>query len=199
MERVAVFGGTFDPLHIGHVRLAIGAADECELDRLIFMPNYISPFKTDKHVTPGEMRCEMIERILHYHPAFDVTRYEIERDMPSYTYETLDYFSRTLDADMSFVLGFDSVMTIETWYRGPELLQRFSFITARRPDTPSEEGFAKIREYEERYGARIYVLEIEPFDASSSDIRQRVAAGEDISALVLPETAEYIYEHNLYR
>jgi nicotinate-nucleotide adenylyltransferase len=199
MDKVALFGGTFDPLHRGHLNLALEAVSDCGLDRLLFMPNYISPFKTGKSVTPGEQRLEMLRRVVRYDPAFGVTDYELGRAEPSYTYDTLTHFKEIYGNGMHFVLGFDSILTLETWYRGPDLLTEFSFITGRRPDTDDALGFRKIEEYREKYGAKIFCVDLEPFDASSTEIRWKTAMGEDISDLVPPEIEEYIHENNLYR
>ena len=92
MNKTALFGGTFDPIHRGHINLAMEAVRECDLNQLIFLPNYISPFKRDSRVTPGEMRAEMIRRILPLNSAFSISEYELERQEPSYSYDTLSYF-----------------------------------------------------------------------------------------------------------
>ena len=102
MNRAALFGGTFDPIHRGHINLATEAVRECDLNQLIFLPNYISPFKRDSNVTPGEMRAEMIRRILPLNSAFSISEYELERQEPSYSYDTLRYFrERMPDAEIS--------------------------------------------------------------------------------------------------
>lgn len=198
-NRVALFGGTFDPIHNGHLNLALTASRECELDKLIFLPNYISPFKLDSNVTPGEMRCEMVSRILHYHPSFDVSTYEIENEGASYTYDTLDHFDDVYGQDVAFIIGFDSVLNIDTWYRGTEIISKYHLITGVRPDYDTSEGMRKIQEYREKYNAHITVLDIEPFRASSSQIRADIANGIDVSDLLPPEIEEYIRDNGLYR
>ena len=198
-KRVALFGGTFDPIHLGHLRLALAASRECELDQLIIMPNYISPFKTDRKVTPGELRCRMAETLTHYDPALTVSRYEIRRAQPSYTFDTLCHFREELGITPAFLIGFDSVMTIETWYRGPELIRSFPLITGRRPDTDDREGMEKIHFYRDIYNARISVLELEPFEASSTDIRQRIREGQPVTDLLPPEVITFIEDYGLYQ
>lgn len=197
--KVALFGGTFDPIHLGHLNLALTARRECNLDKLIFLPNYISPFKQDTKVTPGDMRCDMVARILHYDEAFCVSRYEIEREQPSYTYDTLAHFREVCGEKPAFIIGWDSLLTIDTWYRGTEIISEYTLITGRRPDYDDEAGMAKIREYEELFGAEIIVLDIEPFRASSSQIRADIANGADVSAYLPPEIEEYIQGNGLYR
>jgi len=199
-NKIAVFGGTFDPIHRGHVNLSAAAADECGLDELVFMPNYISPFKQNTEVAPGADRAEMVRGILHYHPKFRLSTYELSRSEPSYTYDTLSYFRRTMtDAEILFIIGFDSVLNIDTWYRGEEIIREFPLITGIRPNTSTEDAMAKIKEYREKYSADITVLRLKPFDASSTEIRKRLQSGSSISDLVLPETEEYIRKHGLYQ
>lgn len=198
-SKAAFFGGTFDPIHLGHLRLAIRAADELSLEQLIFMPNYISPFKQDRDVTPGEVRCEMVRTLMHYHRAFTLSRYEIERETPSYTYDTLCHFRDVLGEAPAFLIGFDSVLTIDSWYRGEELIREFPLITGRRPDTDDWEGLDKIRRYRKRYEADITVLSMEPFDASSTEIRNRIREGQDVSRLLPPEVLAFIEEYGLYK
>lgn len=200
-KRVALFGGTFDPIHRGHLNLSIAAMEYCNLTELIFLPNYISPFKQSEPVTPGTLRAEMVASILHYHPGFVLSRYELERAAPSYTFDTLNYFRRIYepDAEIAFLVGWDSIISMDTWYHGKELIQDTLLITGARPHTSESEGWRKIMEYRRQYQARITVLELEPFDASSTEIRNRVRSGEDISSLVAPEVKEYIYRHGLYQ
>ena len=197
--RYAIYGGSFDPVHIGHIALADCAVTECRLDELIFMPAYTSPFKQDKRVTRGEDRLAMLETVLDFNPAFRVSDYELRKGGPSYTIETLRHFRCMTDGELHFVLGFDSMVQVDTWYEGREILREFPLITVRRNDTDDREGFEKIISFRKEYGADITVLDMEPVDASSTGIRDKIKRGEDISGLVLPRTEDYIIEHKLYR
>ena len=197
--KYAIFGGSFDPIHRGHVRMADAAVKELSLDKLYFMPNYVSPFKLDQKVTPPDYRVEMIKRVLDYNNAFELSEYEIRREEPSYTIETLEYFTEAYGEGLHFVLGYDSVMTIDKWYRGKEILSRYPLITARRPGTSDGECSAKIEEYRYLYNTDITILELEPFEAASSDIRKMAANGEPIDRYVLPSVEEYIKLHEIYR
>ncbi|MCQ2562969.1 MAG: nicotinate (nicotinamide) nucleotide adenylyltransferase [Mogibacterium sp.] len=195
----AIYGGSFDPIHIGHVALADSAVKECGIDKLIFMPAHMSPFKQDRKTTDGMDRCGMIEKVLKYNKAFCLSRYELNKGGPSYTIETLKHWSGMLDGKLSFVLGFDSAMQVDTWFEGPEILINYHLITALRPDTDTEAGLKKIEFFRKEYGAEITVMDMEPVDASSTEIRDNVREGRSISGLVLPEVEEYIIEHQLYR
>lgn len=199
IRRYAIYGGSFDPVHIGHVSLADFAVRQCGLDELIFMPAHMSPFKQDRRVTDSKDRIAMIRTVLTYNPAFSVSDYEAARGGPSYTVETLRHFRDTGRGSLHFVCGFDSVVQLDTWYEGHEILRDYPVITARRPDTDDALGMEKIRAFRKEYGADITVLDMPPVDASSTDIREKVRRGESISGLVLPATEEYIIEHKLYR
>ncbi len=198
-KKYGIYGGSFDPIHIGHVTLADSAVRECGLDKLIFMPAFISPFKQDRKVTDGHDRCGMIEAALKVNSAFFLSRYELNKKGTSYTIETLRHWDNLLDGDMYFVLGFDSAVQVDTWYEGEEILRNFHLITARRPDTDYAEGMRILESFREKYGAAITVLEMPPIDASSTNIRNLVKDGKPITGLVPPGVEEYIIEHQLYK
>jgi nicotinate-nucleotide adenylyltransferase len=141
----------------------------------------------------------MIESILGYNKAFCLSRYEIGKEGPSYTYDTVMHWKQILDGKLSFILGFDSVIEIDTWYRGEEILKEVSLITARRPYANDSDGWNKIKYYREMFGTETTVLEMAPVDASSTEVRMNVHAGMPISDLVAPEVERYISEHDLYK
>ena len=198
-KKYGIYGGSFDPIHIGHVALADSAVRECGLDKLIFMPAYISPFKQDRKATDGRDRCGMIETMLSTNSAFCLSRYELNKEGTSYTIETLRHWKKLLDGELYFVLGFDSAVQVDKWYEGKEILMNYHLITARRPDTDDNEGLRIIESFREKYGADITVLEMEPVDASSTEIRNLVKEGKPVTGLVPPGVEEYIIEHQLYR
>lgn len=198
-KKYGIYGGSFDPVHIGHAALADSAVRECGLDKLIFMPAFISPFKQDRNVTDGHDRCGMIEAVLKENSAFCLSRYELNRKGPSYTIETLRHWDKLLDGDLCFVLGFDSAVQVDTWYEGEEILRNYHLITARRPDTDFNEGMRIIESFREKYGADITVMDMLPVDASSTNIRNLIREGKPITGLVPPGVEEYIIEHQLYR
>ncbi len=196
----AIYGGSFDPIHVGHIALASHAADQCGIDRLIFMPAHVSPFKQSRKVSPGSDRAAMIESVLHYHKSFCLSRYELNREGPSYTYDTVMHWKNLLGGGkLSFILGFDSVIEIDTWYRGEDILKEISLITARRPYANDSEGFDKIEYYRQKFGTETTLLDMKPVDASSTEIRMNISAGLPITGIVPPEVEKYIIEHDLYK
>ena len=199
MKKIAIFGGTFDPIHLAHIKLAETALEELGLDKLVFMPNTVSPFKLDAKISSAKHRCKMIELSIQHNLRLDMTRYEIDKQGISYTYDALKDLSAQYDAHLYFVLGYDSLVAIDTWYKGTEILKEFSLITAVRPGIDNQLGEQKICEYRTVYGADIHLLNMPPFDCSSSRISKLCNKGKSLSGLVADTVEEYIISNGLYK
>lgn len=199
--KYAIYGGSFDPIHRAHVLLADTAVKQLGLNELYFMPANVSPFKLDTvgNQTSAADRFAMIEGILHYNSAFRISDYELKKEGPSYTIETLDYWNNNKDGNLYFILGLDSIVEIEKWYHGVDILRKYTLVTNVRPGSDISVANDKISEYRAKYGAEIHMLNMPPMDVSSTDIRNNIAEGISIADLVMPETEEYISEHNLYK
>lgn len=202
--RVAIFGGTFDPIHNGHINLAIAAVEQLDIDRLIFMPNYISPFKLGQESAGADHRCEMIKRVLDLKKEFELSTYEVERKSPSYTFDTLEHFSEALEksgenaSELMFLMGEDSFLHLDTWYRGPDIIRKYHMITGSRPGASDAAFEEKLSEYREKYDAAVSVLDIEPIGISSSEIRAAISNGDNPEHVLPHAIIEYIKEHELY-
>lgn len=198
MSKKAIFGGTFDPIHFGHIALADAAVKETSLDELFFMPNNVSPFKISDDVAAPEKRCDMIELILKMNDRFRLSRYELEKKGVSYTYDTLKAFGGHEDDEIYFVLGFDSLIDLDTWYKGDHIIREFKIIAGRRPGVDNSEGNEKISLYRTKYDADITVLDIKTPDVSATEIREAVAGHRDTDKLIPSEVKEYIKRNGLY-
>lgn len=198
-ERIAVYGGSFDPVHLGHLRLALAAVREGAADRTVFMPNAISPFKREQKIAPAEHRLAMLRIAAEPYEALSVSSYETDFGRSAYTIETLEALEKVTDAELCFLLGMDSLVQLDCWYRGEDILRRYPLITADRPGEDVDERDAVIRRFEDTYGTRIHLLELTPKDYSSSEIRARIQNGERCDELLPPHVEEYILEHGLYR
>ena len=163
------------------------------------MPNSVSPFKLDANITSAEHRCNMIELAIASDERLEMTRYEIEKQGISYTYDTLNELTAIYDARLYFVLGFDSVVAIDSWYRGESILKEFPLITALRPGVDNSLGTKKIAEYRKTYNAEIHILHMPPIDCSSSQIRELCRNGGSITGLVSENVEEYIIKNGLYK
>lgn len=199
MKKIAIFGGTFDPIHLAHTRLAETALSELGLDKVVFMPNEVSPFKLDSKILPAEHRCKMIEIAIQNDKRLEMTTYEIDKKGISYTYDALKDLSAIYEARLYFILGYDSVVAIDTWYKGTDILKEFPLITAVRPGTDNTLGERKIAEYNRNYDAEIHLLHMPPFDCSSSHIRDLCRKGQPIHELVNERVEEYIINNGLYK
>ncbi len=201
MKRLGIYGGTFNPIHIGHIRAANAFYDEMKLDELIIMPTAVSPFKTD------ESNNDPYERLKMAKAAFEgddrnitVSDYEISKGGNSYTYLTIEHFSSP-DTELFFLMGTDMLLSLDGWKNPDVILKLATVCHARRenldPDTEKAVAEAKAS-YENNYNAKIIDLMSEPFEVSSTEIRNAVKEGKSISNFVTPEVERIIKADKLY-
>lgn len=200
MRRIGIFGGSFDPVHLGHVELGKDAKEQAGLDRLIFVPARLQPFKLDKKATEGFHRVNMLRLALKEYPELEVSEFELNKDDISYTINTLDHFKSIYgdDAEIFFLTGTDSFIKIHTWMRADEFLPRYSFIVGSRPGYMEEELRMQKQFIETEYGSKVIIINNTKVDVSSTEIRDRVLTGKSLAGLVDPEVERYIYDNGLY-
>ena len=199
MSRIGIMGGTFDPVHLGHTNLAISATEEMGLSKVILVPAYIQPFKKDRFVSSGDHRLEMLRLATLGIDIIEISTWEMDKGGVSYTYDTLTYFSSEFPKDeIWFILGSDSFLKLEKWYKGKELLRSTNFIVGLREEDDS--GFVgnESKRLSEIYNNKIEILNKTMLPFSSTCIRERIENEESISGIVAPEVEEYIYEQKLY-
>ncbi len=193
MARKGIMGGTFDPIHYGHLVTAEEVRDYFDLDEVVFVPSGRPPHKIGQKITDPEHRYLMVVLATVTNPYFSVSRVEIERPGPSYSVDTVRYF-KTLwgkETEVFFITGADAFAQISTWNNPQELLTMCTFVAASRP------GY-KLN-IDKDFRDRVRIIEVSALAISSSEIRRRVRRGESIKYL-LPETVEhYIYKNGLYR
>lgn len=197
-KRVGIFGGTFDPIHMGHLIVAETIMDEFHLDKVVFIPAAVPPHKLDKQISPAKHRYMMTMLATCSNPRFQVSDMEMHRQGPSYSRDTLAQLleEHGRDTEFYFIVGADSVENLHTWNRIDELLTMCHFIGASRPGCmPDMEKIAQ------RFGPlaeKIHCLETPELEISSTEIRHRVGQKRTIRYIV-PETVEqYIYKEKLY-
>ena len=200
MKKIGVYGGTFDPIHNGHLSLAADAVDMAGLDDMIFMPVYIQPFKQDKKLTDGNDRLAMLRLAIEEHPAFAVSNYEMRTEGVSYTYKTLRVIKDAYDKDdkLYFICGTDSFIKIETWKNAEELLTKYSYVIGTRPGYKQEELKLCIKRIREAYNTEIINIDNVQIDVSSTEIREILGRGDSAKGLISVEVERYIKEHGLY-
>lgn len=191
---VGLFGGTFNPLHDAHLRVARCALEQYELSEIVFIPNGIPPHKERMAGVDKEARYEMVRRTVASTPEFSVSRIEVDREGPSYTIDTIRALKDDYPQGICFIVGVDRLLNIGTWREPHELLRSVPFVIAPRS------GFsADVFDVSPFREAKIVPLEMEDVDLSSSSLREKVRRGESIRGWVPDVVAEYIEEHKLYR
>lgn len=201
MKRIGILGGTFDPVHYGHIALAEDAVREADLHEVVMIPARIQPFKQDREYASGEDRFKMLALAAGKNDHVTVSRYELEQESVSYTYLTLRHMQEFYGEDtrLFFITGTDSFLKIDTWKNAPELLTKYSYIIGTRPGYRQEEYEEALQRITSAYGTEVISMNKTELDISATQIRQIVAEGGDISHLVPPEVNRYIMEHGLYR
>lgn len=207
---VALYGGSFDPVHIGHLRIAEDIREYYRLEKIIFIPAYHSPLKPGSRASAVD-RLEMLKRSIEINPFFSLDDIELKRRGKSYTIDTIKYFRKKLNYTPAFILGTDAFLSLHMWKSAYELVKITNFIVAGRDKT----SFYEIKEYVKEYfpfasvrldkdipkeeGGNIFYSDIRRIDVSSTEIRNRIKEGKSIRYLVLPSVEEYILLKNLYR
>jgi nicotinate-nucleotide adenylyltransferase len=191
VERIGILGGTFDPLHIGHLVAASEALHAVELDRVIFIPAG-RPWQKSTYA-PAEDRFMMTTLGVAAHPHFSVSRVELDRRGPTYTVETLETLTSFFQgSSLFFIAGMDAVADLGTWHRVEELASLAEVIAVTRPGSTFDIAAAP------EGWPRVHAMEIPQLDVSSTMVRQRLAKGEPIDFLVPPTVVDYIRQHGLY-
>lgn len=199
-NRIGILGGTFDPVHVGHVALGRAALMEAGLARLLVMPAYIQPFKQGKRVTEDEHRLAMARLAFEDVPRTEISTFEVDRMRVSYTYDTLTAMQKEYPGkELFFITGTDAFLEMDTWYKGTDLLRNFSFLVSVRPGYREEELNRRIADYQTDYGAHIIKLASSMPDISATEIREKYRAGESVRGLVPEKVERYIKEHGLYQ
>ncbi|MFP4201133.1 MAG: nicotinate-nucleotide adenylyltransferase [Clostridia bacterium] len=198
---VGVMGGTFDPIHYGHLVAAESAYESFHLSEVIFVPAGDPPHKSDNDVTPAEHRLKMASLATDDNPHFCVSPIEVERAGLSYTIDTMRSFREKYgpSVDLYFITGIDAILQIPEWNNTEGLFEICRFIAATRPGYSLRELNRFRQRLDPRYRERIIALEVPALAISSTDLRRRVAEGKSIRYLVPDLVAEYIHEQGLYR
>ncbi len=192
---VGILGGTFDPVHNGHLILAEHARTQLALDIVLFVPAGEPWRKAHRTITPGEYRLAMLMLAITDHAQFGISDIELRHPGPTYTADTLETLAaERLDDEFYFIVGADALADLPTWHDPARIVKHAMLAVADRNGHELEAAIAAVPEL----APRIVRFNMPPTQISSTEIRARVAAGDDISALVPAAVARYIAEHRLY-
>ena len=190
LQSIAVFGGSFDPVHNGHVMIARSALAELELDRLIVMPAAQSPFKPDQTLAPAAARMKMLRAAFSGEPEIEISSWELDRGGVSYSIETLRALAAEHpEAQLFYLIGADHVATLPQWREADALAAAATFVVVPRPGAP-EEVFPQ--PFSGRY------LQGKPMAISASEIRERLRAGRSVANFVPPPVAQLLNSMQIY-
>lgn len=184
VTRIGVFGGTFDPVHVGHLAIANAALEELTLDRVYFVPARRSPLKEDRPIASADDRLAMLGAATRDEPRFRVSRVELDREGPSFTVDTLETMRG--EGELFLILGSDAYADFERWHEPGRIRHLATVVLAARPGVPNAP-------------AGVRMLDSPLMDISSRELRARAARGRSLRYLVLEPTLRYIEEHRLYR
>lgn len=201
MKRIGVLGGTFDPIHRGHISLALDAKDQADLDEVILMPAKLQPFKLNQEVTPSESRLAMLRRATAYWQGLTVSTIEMDMEGLSYSYKTLRAVRENAypEDKIYFIAGTDTYLKLGIWKEAEALLPENAFIVGQRPGYRENELHECQKLYKETYGTETIIINNKRLDISATEIRRRIRNNETICDLVPEGVERYIYEHGLYK
>jgi len=191
--KVGIMGGTFDPLHIGHMLAAEAARDSYELDEVWFMPSHIPPHKHEAGVS-GEDRLAMVQEAVKGHECYRTLDWEVNRGGVSYTIDTVRMLQeRYPDIDLYFIIGADMVQYLPKWRSIEELAERLTFIGVGRPGTP-----LNLDVLPEAIAGKVMLADMPMVDISSTMLRKRAAEGKSIRYMVPEAVFNYVHRSGLY-
>lgn len=195
MRRIGLFGGTFDPVHLGHLAIAEWTRDELGLEKVIFIPNRIPPHKTVLPITEAAHRLKMLELAIASNPHFAISTIELAREGPSYTLHTL-HALRALpefaDASFYWIIGTDNLVSFQDWHKADEIQNLCVLVAYPRKG-------AQLEKTPSRYSERAIILHAPLLELASTDIRRRHAAGHSIRYLVPEAVLEYMDQFGIYK
>jgi nicotinate-nucleotide adenylyltransferase len=198
--KFGLLGGTFDPIHIGHLVIAEEVRLRLALDEVLFIPAGNPWLKSDRIITPGEHRLEMVNLAISSHPYFKALDSELKRSGPSYSVDTVSALREGLgtDVELYLIIGYDDLSQLPLWKEPARLVEMCHIVGVKRPGY-TELDWHPLEQAVGDISSRVMLLDVPQLDVSSTQIRQRVATGLSIRYLVPEAVERYILEHGLYR
>lgn len=199
-RKIGILGGTFDPIHYAHLLLGEAAREQFGLDRIIYIPNYLAHMPNRKEVSGTEERYQMVKMAIEDNPYFTCSRLEIDKEGGSFTVDTIQDLKTMYPGDeLYLILGADSVLGIDKWYRAEELLSSVIILAATRREDDTATLDKKRAELKDLYNADIRLLTFNRIDISATDIRERIKTGRSVRYMLPDKCIEYICIKGLYK
>ncbi|MCR5215808.1 MAG: nicotinate-nucleotide adenylyltransferase [Lachnospiraceae bacterium] len=195
--KIGIMGGTFNPVHLGHIAMAKCALEQYHLDRIMFLPSGDPPHKKGAKILSAKDRVALLEKAILDFPQGYIDTMEIEREGYSYTVETMEELTALHpEVDYYYIIGGDSLAQFSTWRRPEDLAKLCTFLVAPREGMEEEEFYATLESMRHRYQATMYPLAMELIPVSSTKIREQIA---DLMEYMDPKVLSYIVEQKLYQ
>lgn len=197
--KTGILGGTFNPVHNGHIHLAENALHAAGLDRILFVPSGISYMKDQHEILPARERVELVKLAIQDHPRFFLSTIETDRECNSYTHETiLALQKKHRDTSFFFLTGADTIFSMEDWKDPVTIFRSVTILAACRPGVSQEDLKRKIAYLHAMYEADIRLIAVDFVDISSSSIRNAIKEGKSVHGLLPSAVEAYIKEHHFY-
>ena len=199
MKKIGIMGGTFNPIHYGHLFLAENAYEQIGLDKVLFMLSKNPPHKVKLETVSDQQRTDMIRLAIQDNPHFEISTMELERDGMTYTSDTLTLLTKgKKDVCYYFIVGADSLMMMQDWHDPKTIFQLCTVVAASRDKVEKEQLQKQVQYLKERYPAEILLLDMPTIQISSASIRERTAEGKSIRYYLPKAVSEYIKSNRLY-
>ncbi|MDD6345382.1 MAG: nicotinate (nicotinamide) nucleotide adenylyltransferase [Oscillospiraceae bacterium] len=196
--KTGIFGGSFNPVHNGHIHLAESIRDNLSLDRVIFVPSKISPHKSSSEYVPEIHRLKMLELAIQEKKSFEVSDYEIRCERISYSIYTVEHFHKKYPSDELYLLiGSDMLLSFDTWYRFRDIMSLAALAVVSRNSGDFNllsEKAVQLSQY-----GKIIISSVPPFPASSTEIRKKISKNQNYACYLNKNVVQYITSNNLYK
>lgn len=198
MKKFGLMGGTFDPIHIGHLMISEYIKEELGLDEIVFIPTGNPPHKTNSLI--ASHRYNMVKLAIEDNKGFSISDVETKRVKDSYSIETINILKEELQGKLYFIIGSDSLFNLKTWKKIEELATLVDFACAVRPHYARKEDIEQEVLYlKEKYGVNVHLVDSPLFEISSTEVRKRINNKKSVKYIVPDKVIEYIKENDLYR
>ena len=196
--RHAIYGGSFNPIHNDHIKLALDFCEQFELDKVTLVPTNITPLKNNAHIAEGRHRYHMCVLAAEGYPRLEVSDIELRREGESYTSDTIAAMKNS-DDTLFLIVGADMYVTLDRWHDFQYIFDNAIILVAPRGSIDYDSLKEKHKEYQALYGCRTHISHQAIGDISSTTIREGIASGADVSRMIDPKVLRYIQENDLYR